>query len=334
MAAFEDKVAETREAGAEPRVEMRPEQRKLLRAGVLAAAVVALIGALILVLSGQPGTPAPPQHDVLMYMQYARAIAEGRPYEYQLGDPPSTGSTSHLYPALLSVFYKLGFHGEALLWPSLVLNGVFFVGVIACVGFLAAALLPHLMWLALVLAIFSGPIFLGVLGQTDAGLFMVCALGVWTALLYRRPLTAFAAMTAAVWTRPEGALVAAALTLCGGTMAVRNRRGAVWLAVGLWGLFQCALVLLWNRWLTGTLMFHSLLGKGYWSGYSGWIAVRRAGRDLAHVITGAWFCAPTQRFAFSMGCRLLPVWRPRPDGFASFGMNDRSGAGLPGAACG
>jgi hypothetical protein len=283
---------------------LRPEQQRMLRIGALAAAVVAAFLSIELLATGQGGHPSAPQHDTLMFMQYARALACGHPYEYQLGDSPSTGSTSHLYPALLAVFYVAGLRGENLYYASLFINVAFYVSAIVLTGLLAAAILPHLMWLAMALTILSGPVLLGAFGQTDMGLFMVCALGVWVALLYGRHLAAFAALTAAVWTRPEGALVAFAVTLSGLFFLRRSRRAAVWAFVGLCGLLQFGAVLLWNRWLTGTLTFHSVLGKGYWVFHPWMGAVKRTAREAAHLVLWLLMGWPTAQYQF----RLLYGW--------------------------
>lgn len=283
---------------------LHPEQKRVFRVWMLVAILVSVAVSFLLATTGAQGRPSPPQHDTLMFMQYARALAEGRPYEYQRGDAPATGSTSHLYPALLAVFHVIGFRNENLYFASLLLNAAFYLSGVALTGLLAAAVLPHLMWLAMALSIFSGPILVGVFGQTDMGLFIVCSTGVWVALLYGRPLTAFAALTAAVWTRPEGALVALAVALTGVLFARKSRRATIWFAIGIWGLVQFAAVLGWNRWLTGTLTFHSVLGKGHWIWHP-WIgAIKRTAREAAHLLLGIVFCAPTKRYAF----RLLYGW--------------------------
>ena len=42
-----------------------------------------------------------PLDDSFIYLQYAKAIAEGHPFVYTPGNAPTTGSTSLLYPLLL-----------------------------------------------------------------------------------------------------------------------------------------------------------------------------------------------------------------------------------------
>jgi len=53
--------------------------------------------------------PAAPLDDVYITFQYARQIAQGQPYQYNEGDPPTTGMTSPLFGFLGS----LGFRGES-----------------------------------------------------------------------------------------------------------------------------------------------------------------------------------------------------------------------------
>lgn len=56
--------------------------------------------------------------DAYIHFQYARAIAEGHPLRFQAGEPPTSGATSLLWPALLAPFWLFGFRGEAILWPA------------------------------------------------------------------------------------------------------------------------------------------------------------------------------------------------------------------------
>jgi hypothetical protein len=58
-----------------------------------------------------------PLDDSYIHFQYARQIANGQPYIYNPGDPPTSGATSFLYPYLLTAGYALGFRGLDLgLW--------------------------------------------------------------------------------------------------------------------------------------------------------------------------------------------------------------------------
>lgn len=275
---------------------LRPEQLRALQIGMVIAIGVAVVFVIALTLAGDTGGPAVPQHDTLMFMQYALAIAEGHPYSYHPDDKASTGSTSHLYPVVLSVFYRIGFRGERLYLASLALNAVLYVSVVVLGGLMAAALAPRLMWLAMVLIALNGPVLLGFFGQTDMGLFAVCALGTWVTLLYKRPLLAAAAITAAVWTRPEGVLSAIAWLVFGIVWHLRTRHGAAWWLVGFWGCVQFALVLAWNRWLTGMTLFHSLVGKGYWAAPWGIEVLQRVVADFARLVSGVVFNLPSAAY--------------------------------------
>src|SRR5690606_21994839 len=58
-----------------------------------------------------------PLDDVYIHFQYARQMANGQPYIYNPGQPPTSGATSFLYPYVLAVGYLLGFQGLNLgLW--------------------------------------------------------------------------------------------------------------------------------------------------------------------------------------------------------------------------
>src|SRR5262245_8144121 len=57
-----------------------------------------------------------PLDDVYIHFQYARALAEGHPFQYNPGQPATSGATSLLYPVLLAAGYLVGFQGERLAW--------------------------------------------------------------------------------------------------------------------------------------------------------------------------------------------------------------------------
>ncbi len=50
-----------------------------------------------------------PLDDVYIHFQYARQLANGQPYIYNPGQPPTSGATSFIYPYILAVGYLLGF---------------------------------------------------------------------------------------------------------------------------------------------------------------------------------------------------------------------------------
>jgi hypothetical protein len=77
------------------------------------------------------GHPGATLDDSFIHFQYARAFAEGHPFRYQAGDPPTSGATSLLWPLLLAPFYAIGFRDLSILWPAWGLS------------FLALGLLAH-----------------------------------------------------------------------------------------------------------------------------------------------------------------------------------------------
>jgi len=59
-------------------------------------------------LHGSDGQLAPPLDDTFIHLQYARQLAGGHPFQYNTGDPASSGDSSFLYPFLLAPAYLLG----------------------------------------------------------------------------------------------------------------------------------------------------------------------------------------------------------------------------------
>ena len=52
--------------------------------------------------------------DLFVVCQYAKAMAEGHPFRYNPGEPPSTGSTSLVHTGILALAHALGARGEGL----------------------------------------------------------------------------------------------------------------------------------------------------------------------------------------------------------------------------
>jgi hypothetical protein len=86
---------------------------------------VAILGMLLAVLAcgfgfhqaawgGFSGGLGVPLDDVFIHFNYARALAEGHPFEWISGQGYSSGESSPLYPFLLAPGYLLGFHSATL----------------------------------------------------------------------------------------------------------------------------------------------------------------------------------------------------------------------------
>ena len=64
---------------------------------------------------GRGGPWSAPLDDVFIHFDFARSTAHGRPFEWVAGNGYSSGGTSLLYPFVLAIGYRLGFHGLQLM---------------------------------------------------------------------------------------------------------------------------------------------------------------------------------------------------------------------------
>jgi hypothetical protein len=89
-----------------------------LAGGVLLVSVVTFLFGLW----GSGGRLAPPLDDTFIHFQYARQLAAGHPFEYNTGDPPSSGDSAFIYPFMLAPAYLLGLDGQKPLFYADALN--------------------------------------------------------------------------------------------------------------------------------------------------------------------------------------------------------------------
>jgi hypothetical protein len=101
---------------------LRERVRRLAPWLPLVLATALLARASIRAVLAKVGHPGAALDDAYIHFQYARAIAEGHPFRFQAGEPISTGATSFLWPALLSLPYLVGFRGESILWVAWMLS--------------------------------------------------------------------------------------------------------------------------------------------------------------------------------------------------------------------
>ena len=159
-----------------------------------------------------------PLDDVYIHFQYARQMANGQPYIYNPGQPPTSGATSFLYPYVLAVGYLLGFQGLNLgLWAM-------GIGALALLGSLW--LVYRLVktydapdWLAVAAALIfglTGPVSWHYMSGMETGLMLVFTLAtLYTVVTQRRRWFVVSASLLAL-TRPEGgvlAIIAAAVMM-------------------------------------------------------------------------------------------------------------------------
>ena len=159
------------------------------------------------------GRPVAPLDDAYITFQYARQIAQGQPYRYNDGEPPTTGMTSPLFGFLLAGFFLLGITGESLsafavgmgiIWLALSTWLTFRI-VLRLVGEEALNLWP---WAAAVLVALTGTIPWGCFNGMETGFFTVLTLAAVEAFLAKRIGWCVLWLILASLTRPEGQILA------------------------------------------------------------------------------------------------------------------------------
>ena len=229
------------------------------------------------------GPMAIPQPDTLLYMQAARRIVEGHVFSFSANTLASTGTTSVLYPFVLSVPYALGARGDLLVSAGFVLNALFYLVFLfgwarvmcsffsSCVArFVAVALL----------ALSPQPTYCA-LSQSDIGLWMAVS-GLFAASFIRGNVFWCAVfLVLGPWVRPEGMVIV--VVFCVYAMLVRRR--AEWISA-LAGLVSIASVFVLNIFISGEAQFSSVANKGYFTTRSFPQAVYMTVADAVQMVKG------------------------------------------------
>jgi hypothetical protein len=241
-----------------------------MRALVLLALVVAALFAGLLLWTTN-GHFVAPITDFYVVAQYARALAEGHPFQYNAGDLPTTGATSLLHTALLGAGHAAGARGEWLVAYALALGTVLFAASIPLAVRAATRLAgPREGLLAGALVALGGPVAWGYLYGSDIALFLFLALLVlerWLAYWQGDSGLGLALATALLaLARPEGLPIALLLGAASfwrpGPAATRRERLLPWAGV-VAGLFVLAL----QRALTGGWLSTSVAEKSLLPSY-------------------------------------------------------------------
>lgn len=166
-----------------------------------------------------------PLDDVYIHFQYAHQLANGQPYIYNPGLPPTSGATSFLYPYILALGVLLGFDGLRLgLWAMI-------VGALALAGsaWLVVALGRRYAsdWIAVLFAAafaLAGPVSWHFMSGMETGLVVLFVL--WTLLAVQRLDVAQTAVAATLLSlvRPEGGALATLAVLTLILALMRDRR--------------------------------------------------------------------------------------------------------------
>lgn len=222
-------------------------------------------------LASPDGTMAVPQPDTLLYCQAARRIVEGHPFSFSEGTAMSSGTTSVLYPFILSVPYALGATGDSLFMAGFWLNAIFYL--IFLFGWGRA--LSN--WLERPWARLTGSILLALAGQpafcamaqSDIGCWMAASALLAWGLSINKPSLYGPVLILAPWIRPEGmvCVMAFGMVLLGrrifGSQS-ENRRLRHWERAILAGAILSSIgVFALNYAITGHAQFSSVANKGY-----------------------------------------------------------------------
>jgi hypothetical protein len=126
-----------------------------------------------------------PLDDVFIHFDYARATAEGHPFEWVAGNGYSSGNTSLSYPFVLAAGYLTGFDGQKLmLWAAIVAATCTFGVLLACRALFVSRLRTSA-W-ARLSSYLVPPVFLGV-GALDwslwSGMEIAFFLATWACAL-------------------------------------------------------------------------------------------------------------------------------------------------------
>ncbi len=200
--------------------------------------------------------------DLYVVAQYARAMAEGHPFQYNAGEAPTTGATSLLHTVILALAHALGARGEGLIAFAVLFGAALYLASIPLAARVARRLAGEREGLlAGSLVAFGGPVVWGYLYGSDIALFLFLAL-----LLFDRWLAWWSggsasglavAGTLVALARPEGlpiALVLGAASLARpASAAPRRERLLLWLPVAA-GILVLAL----QRALTGSWLSTSV----------------------------------------------------------------------------
>ena len=224
------------------------------------------------ILASPDGRMAVPQPDTLLYCQAARRIVEGHPFSFSVGTAVSTGTTSVLYPFILSVPYALGATGDSLFMAGFWLNALFYLVFLFGWGqaFWHWLERPGARLAAAILLSLSGQPAFCAMAQSDIGCWMaVSALLAW-GLSVNKPAIYGPALILAPWIRPEGmicvvafgTLFVATLWMCRKEVGHPRAHTPIWLILILSILSSIGVFVL-NYILTGHAQFSSVANKGY-----------------------------------------------------------------------
>ncbi len=150
--------------------------------------------------------------DLYVVAQYARAMAEGHPFQYNASEAPTTGATSLLHTVILALAHAAGARGEGLIAFAVLLGTVLYLASIPLAVRIGARLAGHREGLlAGALVALGGPVVWAYLYGSDIAAFLFLALLLldrWLAWADGRSAAGLAvAGSLLALARPEGLLI-------------------------------------------------------------------------------------------------------------------------------
>jgi hypothetical protein len=204
--------------------------------------------------------------DLYVVAQYAKAMAEGHPFQYNAGEAPTTGATSLLHTAILALAHAAGARGEGLVAFAVLLGVALYLASIPLAARVASRLAGRREGLlAGALVALGGPVVWGYLYGSDVALFLFLALLLldrWLAYAEGAGATGLAvAGTLVALARPEGLPVALVLAVASRGRPAPSRRERVlpWLPVAVGFLVLALQRLVTGSWLATSVGEKSLL---------------------------------------------------------------------------
>ena len=260
-----------------------PSVRALLPVGL--AVVLAFLGFLLWTTEGHFVAQV---SDLYVIAQYAKAMAEGHPFQYNAGEAPTTGATSLLHTAVLALAHAAGARGEGLVAFAVLLGAALYLASILLAVRVGTRLAgPREGLLAGALVALGGPVVWGFLYGSDIALFLFLALLLldrWLAYASGGGAAGLAvAGTLVALARPEGLPIALVLGAASVRRpgAARRERLLPWLPVAA-GLFVLAL----QRLVTGSWLQTSVGEKALLPNYGPVETVALVSKYAVDVVRG------------------------------------------------
>jgi hypothetical protein len=236
--------------------------------GVLLLGVAVGFLFLACLVASTSGHFVPPVVDLYVICQYAKAMAEGHPFHYNVGEPASTGATSLLHTAILALGHAAGARGEGLVALAVALGLLYFLLTIGLARRIGKDLGgPATGNLAGALVALNGPVAWGFMYGSDIALFMLLGtLLLQQMLVWARSGRTFGLCVAGVLlalARPEGLPIAIGLL---GLLLLPARRRQERL-IAMLPAATAAGVLVAQRLVTGSWLGTSVADKSLLANY-------------------------------------------------------------------